>query len=118
MTSAARSVFVFGWFLLGEGALLFVAPNLLFAAFGLPTTVEFWPRAIGVALCVFGLYYVLCARAELLPFFRFTVVGRTLQFAAFVLCVVLGWITPRILLVSGFELLAGMWTLWELRLKA
>jgi hypothetical protein len=67
---------------------------------------------------VLGLYYVLAAQAQLVPFFRFTVLGRSLQFVAFAGCVVAGWASPRLLLAAGFEAASGLWTAWELRRAA
>ncbi|MGQ0670268.1 MAG: hypothetical protein ACT4PO_11450 [Actinomycetota bacterium] len=44
MTQTARSVFVFGLYLLVLGAGLVVAPNLILATFEVPNTREVWIR--------------------------------------------------------------------------
>jgi hypothetical protein len=112
---AARSVLVFGVYLLGQGAVLVAAPNLLLEPLGLGHSVEFWPRAAGIALLVLGLYYVLAARTGLVPFFRFTVLGRSLQLVIFVACVVAGVASWRVLPTAVFEAASGAWTFFELR---
>jgi hypothetical protein len=44
--------------MLAQGAILVAAPNLLLEPLGLGRSVEVWPRTVGVALVVLGLYYV------------------------------------------------------------
>jgi hypothetical protein len=115
VSGAARSVLVFGVYLLGQGALLFAAPNLLLTLLGFEASAEVWPRAAGVAVMVLGLYYLAAARGEWTPFFRVTVAGRTFQLAAFAALVVAGVASPRLLATSGLEFASGVWTFWALR---
>ena len=112
---AARSVLVFGVYMLGQGAILVTAPNLLLEPLGLGHSVEVWPRIVGVALLVLGLYYVLAARIGLVPFFRFTVLGRALQLVVFLGFVVAGVASWRVLPTSVFEAASAVWTFIELR---
>ncbi|MDX2009525.1 MAG: hypothetical protein SFW67_05015 [Myxococcaceae bacterium] len=111
---AAKSVLVFGVYMLGQGTVLLGAPNLLLEPLGLGRTVEFWPRAVGISLLVLGFYYVLAARQGLVAFFRLTVLGRTFQLIAFIGCVLAGVVTWRILPTALLEALAGGWTFWAL----
>ena len=112
---AARSVLVFGVYMVVEGAILVIAPNALLEPLGLGRSVEVWPRAVGVALLVLGLYYVLAARIGLVPFFRFTVLGRALQLVVFTGLVVAGVASWRVLPTSLFEASSAVWTFVELR---
>jgi hypothetical protein len=112
---SARTVSIFGVYMLGQGSVLLLAPNLLLEPLGLGRTTEFWPRAVGISLLVLGLYYVLAARQGLVAFFRMTVLGRTFQLVVFTACVLAGLVTWRILPTAVLEALAGGWTFWALR---
>lgn len=118
MSRAALSMLVFGIYMALEGAALLVAPQVLTGMFGLPAPADVWARIVGIALLVFALYYVMTARAEVTPFFRFTVVGRTFQFLLFVGLVALGGFPAILLGASAVELASGLWTWWALRADA
>lgn len=115
MARAARSVLAFGGYMVIEGVVLLVAPNLLLRVAGLPETNEVWIRAAGWALVALGYYYIQAARHDLRPFFGWTVQIRTAQFGVFILLVALGMARPMLLVFSGIEFLAGMWTRAALR---
>ena len=72
-TSAARSIHVFGLYLLGLGVILVVAPNELVGLFGIPTTTEVWIHIVGVLVFFLGVYYSITARHGFEPFFLATV---------------------------------------------
>lgn len=101
--------------MLAQGAILVAAPNLLLEPLGLGRSVEVWPRTVGVALVVLGLYYVLAARIGLVAFFRFTVLGRALQLVVFTGFVAAGVASWRVLPTSVFEAASAVWTFIELR---
>jgi hypothetical protein len=111
---AAQSVLIFGAYMIAQGIALMLIPNVLLGVFGLPPVLDAWPRIVGWALGALGFYYVLSARANFRAFFEWTVPIRVLQFVFFVVIVLSGLIKPTILLVSGLELLAGVWTFLEL----
>lgn len=115
MSDAARTVFAFGCYLLVLGPLLVVAPNIVLTTSGLPATAEVWIRVVGMLVTYFGGYYLLAARAELVPFFRWSVWFRStviLFFGAFVL---LGFAKPVLLAFAAVDLLAALWTASALR---
>ena len=114
MTRAATSVLVFGAYMMVQGVTLMLAPGVLLGLFGLPMN-DAWPRVVGWALLVLGFYYVQNARANFRPFFIWTVPVRVGQFVFFVVLVLTGLMSVAILLISGLELLAGVWTWLELR---
>ncbi|MER3482582.1 MAG: hypothetical protein C4332_04945 [Meiothermus sp.] len=114
MSRAALSVLIFGLYMLIEGATLLVAPNVLFALLGLPPSQEVWPRAAGWALMALGFYYLQNARANYRPFLEWTVWVRSAQFLVFIGLVLFAGGKP-VLLFSGVEFLAGLWTGYELR---
>jgi hypothetical protein len=117
MSPAARSVFVFGVYMLGQGAILMLAPSLLLGPFGIPGADDPWVRVVGWALIALGTYYIVGARHAWLAMFRATVIVRVAQFGFFVaLCATTG--APWVLVMfSAVELAAGVWTAVALRAR-
>jgi len=115
MSAAARSVLVFGLYMLGQGAVLVVAPNVLLGLVGVPPAQDAWVRVVGFALGVLGTYYVQAARHELTAFFRWTVPVRHVQFGFFCALVATGLASPMLLAFSAVELASGVWTALALR---
>lgn len=115
MSRVALSVLVFGIYMLIQGSLLLLAPNFLLDLFGLPPAQDVWPRVAGLALLALAFYYIQSARADHRDFFVWTVMFRSFQFAVFVGLVVTGLGQPILILTSGVEFAAGLWTWFELR---
>ena len=110
MSSAAKSLFVFGIYLLGLGLTLLLVPNLILQFFGAPATSEVWIRINGMFLLCLSFYYIQTARHELTKFIRWTIWARVaviFYFAAFVLLVS----APKALLFFGLiDLFSAIWT--------
>lgn len=115
MSAAARSILAFGVYMMGQGLVMVVAPDLLLGLFGFPPVQDVWPRVVGWALMVLGYYYVRAALRGLTDFFRWTVGVRIAQFGFFLAIVLTGLVKPTMLAFSGFELLMGLWTGYALR---
>jgi hypothetical protein len=115
MTPSARSVTVFAVYLLLLGAVLLVAPNLLLQTFGLPPTSEVWIRVVGMLVTFLGVYYRTAAAAELVSFFRVTVLVRLTVPIFFVIFVVAGWVGWSFLLFGVIDVVGATWTWWALR---
>jgi hypothetical protein len=115
MSGAARSVFVYGIYVLGLGTTLLLIPNVPLKIFGLAEASEVWIRVSGMTVLFLGIFYLLAARNEVHDMFvasvfiRFAVVGF---FAAFAL---LGYTTWNILLLTPLDIVFALWTLAELR---
>lgn len=115
MTMAARSVYVFGIYLLVLGGILVGSPNTLLAVFRLPTTTEPWIHVLGVTVLAIGMLDVASARAEQTAFFRATVWVRVFVFASFI-GLTLARMAPPVLVAFGVVDLAGaIWTFAALR---
>jgi hypothetical protein len=112
---AAQSVLVFGAYMILQGAILMLAPNLLLGILGLPLETGVWPRAVGWALIALGYYYVRNALAGNRDFFGWTVQIRSAQPLVFIGFVIFNLANPILLATSGLEFLAGIWTWFELR---
>jgi hypothetical protein len=115
MSYAAKTVLVFGVYMLGQGIILMIAPNFLLSIFGIQEATEVWVRVVGLCLIVFAQYYIRAAILNMIEFCRLTVLGRVLQFLLFTAIVVNGLGSPMLLLFSGFEMASGFWTYLALK---
>ena len=115
MSRAAVSLFVFGIYLLLLGTVLMVAPNAFLALFGLPSTHDVWIRVVAMLVLILGCYDVMAARAELAPFFRWSVWLRASVIVWFGMFVGLGLVPPILLLFGFVDLAAAVWTALALR---
>jgi hypothetical protein len=115
MTKSARSVFVFGLYLLVLGIVLLVAPNFLAGMFFLPSTTEVWIRVAGMLVLFLGFYYTQAARKEMTDFFRWTVYVRSSVILFFVAFVLLGFAGPPLILFGVVDMLGAIWTGLALR---
>lgn len=111
----ALSVFVFGIYLLLLGAVLILAPNLLLFVFQMPLTTEVWIRVTGMLVLFLGIYYVSARRADLRPFYLWTVYVRSSVIVFFAVFVILGFAPIPLILFGVVDLLGALWTLLALR---
>ena len=118
MSSAARSVYVFGIYLLVLGGILMGSPNTLLSVFGIASTTEPWIRDVGMLVMVIGMLDVACARTEQTGFFRTTVYTRIFALITFAVFAALG-IAPSILILFGvIDAVGALWTYSALRSPA
>ncbi len=110
MSKSAKSVFIFGIYLAINGLMLLLVPNLLITPLGIEPTDEVWIRLSGILLMAIAIYYILGAKYEIIvilkatAFIRFTII---FFFTAFVL---LGLVSPNIIIISAIDFLGGVWT--------
>ena len=115
MSSAARSVYVFGIYLIVLGGILIGAPNTFLTVFGIPTTTEPWIRIAGMLVMIIGMLDVACARGEQTKFMQATVYTRFFALLTFVVFAATG-IAPAIVILFGVIDAAGaIWTHTALR---
>ena len=115
MSNSARSVLVFGLYLIALGMVLLVIPNVLFGLFTLPDAADVWTRVSGMLVLFLGFYYIQAARKNLTDFFRWTVYVRTSVIVFFTIFVLLGFATAPLILFAVVDLLGGVWTGLALR---
>jgi len=115
MTRAARSVYVFGIYLLVVGGVLIGAPNTLLALLQLPPTNEPWAHVLGVAVMGMGMLHVASARAELVPFFRATVWVRVFVLVSFGVLAALQIVPPIVIAFGLIDAGCALWTYLALR---
>ncbi|MEO6394674.1 MAG: hypothetical protein ABIO40_02030 [Devosia sp.] len=115
MTLAARSIFVFGLYLVLLGAALMIVPNVVLAPFGFPATNEVWIRLAGSLVVIIGWFFLVAARHENGPFFRATLLARPFLFLSLVAFVLFGLAPPQLILFGVIDLLGALWTFLALR---
>lgn len=115
MSSAAKSVFIFGIYELILGITLILVPNLLLTLFAMPATSEPWIRVVGMLVLFLGVYYVQFGRKEATDMMRWTVYLRSSVIVFFIVFVLFGIAPVPLILFGIVDLLGALWTLWALR---
>ena len=109
MSPIARTVFVFGIYVVGVGLATMLAPDVILRIIGVPTTDEPWVHLVGYLAVVIGCYYLVAGRSEAAAFFRATVPVRLVSAAVFVGVAVL-WEYWAIMLFAVPDLAGALWT--------
>ena len=115
MSAAARSIAVFGIYLLLLGTGLLLAPDAMLALFGRPPATDPWLRVVGIVSLVLSFYYLRAARAGVEAFFRWTIQGRPLAAVALAVLAAAGTLPPFVLLLAAVDLGGAAWTWMALR---
>ena len=115
MTRAARTVYIFGIYLIVMGGVLIGAPNTLLALLRVPPTTEPWIHILGVTAMSIGLFHVGAARSELRPFFQASVRTRFFAATALTALVVLAIAPPIIIGFAAMDAATALWTRAALR---
>jgi len=115
MSKAAKSILVFGIYLVVIGLGFLVMPNTPLALLGFPTTSEPWIRVVGLLLLILAYYYIQAARSEMRPLFRWTVHARSSVVVCFIVLVALGLAQPMLIGFGVIDLFAAIWTGLALR---
>lgn len=110
MEKAAKTVRLFGIYLLIEGVFLMFAPSSLLEMIGLPDPESVWRIVVGFVVVALGYYYVRNAKENLVPFFGFTVQVRIIQFVFFIWLYIFERGTLALVAFSFIEFASGMWT--------
>ena len=109
---------VFAVYLVGTGAGLVAAPNLLFSLLGLAPTTEVWPRVVGLLAWLLAFYYFQAARSGVAPLIRWSVLGRIGVALGFAALVFTGQAGPSLLGLGLVDAAGALWTAWALRREA
>lgn len=118
MSAAAKSLVVWGVYLVLMGGGLLLFPNVLMRLFGLAESREIYPRIVGILFLILSYYMFRAARAELRPFFRWTVHARAPIVFVIALFVILKMAQPTVLLFGLFDFLGAVYTALALRSEA
>lgn len=115
MTPAARSILVFGIYLVVLGLSLMTVPNLVLAPFGFPPTNEVWLRVAGSETAIIGWFFLVSARHGTDSFFRATLFARAFLFLSLCAYVLFGLAPPQLILFGVIDLIGAAWTFFALR---
>ncbi len=115
MTTASKSVYYFGFYLLILGVTLTVVPNVLLSIFQIAETAEIWIRVLGTLVFCIGLYYVFMAPANHVLFMTLTVYVRSFVTLMFIVFVIMGWAPTQLILFGLVDLAGAGWTYMALR---
>ena len=115
MSSAARSIFAFGVYVVALGAVIIAAPNVLVSV---PRSEKVCFLVLGTTVLIVGSYYIYCAWHEAVPFFRATVYGRIGVLVFFITFAALGWARPILVLFGAVDFAGSVWTALALRRDA
>jgi hypothetical protein len=115
MSRSALSLFVFSIYLYIMGFVLVVTPDTLVRIFKFPDADGLWIRVVGMLVIILGFYYSHVARAEIRPFFVWTVIARSSVLLFFLAFVIAGLAPPALILFGVIDFAAAMWTLFAMR---
>ena len=115
MSKAAKTLLVFGIYLVVTGLGFLFIPNPLLSLFGFDTTTEPWIRVVGLLVLIIAFYYIQAARQEVRPVFHWSLYCRPAAFVVFTGLVVFGLAKPMLILFGVIDLLGALWTGLALR---
>lgn len=115
MSKAARSVYVWGIYVVLTGLALVFIPNVIFGIVGLPETNEIWVRALGIIAILLGYYYFVAVKEDFVPLYQASIYARLFFVVASVIFVVLGMVKVNFLLFAAMDTLGALWTFLALR---
>ena len=110
MDKSAKTIWLFGIYLIFEGLFLMIAPSWILESIGIPDPESVWRIVVGFVVAVLGYYYIRNAKENLVAFFGFTVQVRIIQFVFFIWLYVFERGTLALVCFSFIEFAAGMWT--------
>ena len=115
MSKAAKSVFIFGIYLVINGLGFLLVPNTVLSMLGLPMTTEPWVHILGMLLLILAYYYIQSARSELTQFLRFTVYARASVIVFVITFIIVGIAPPILIIFAVIDLLSAIWTAFALK---
>ncbi len=115
MTSAAKSLYYFGFYLLVLGSTLTVFPNVLLSLFQIAETTEVWIRVLGSVVFGIGLYYVFMAPLNSALFLTLSVYVRSSILLWFIVFVLMGWAPSQLILFGLADAAGAAWTFIALK---
>ena len=115
MSPAARSLQVFGAYLMLLALVLLLSPDTLLELFGIPPTDEVWIRVVGMLVGFLGFYYLQAGRADLRAFVAWTVPVRLSVPVFLASFVALGTAPLALLQFDAVDATSALWTWSALR---
>jgi|SRR5687768_13832495 len=115
MTSTAKSVFYYSFYMMGMGLGLLFIPNMILGLFGFDAPGDIWIRVLGLFAFCAGMLYFYCGCTNQTGSFRISVIERIVFFLGIVGIVLLLRVDLLIALVGSMDLFGAIWTALTLR---
>jgi hypothetical protein len=115
MTPAARSVFVFGVYVLAVGILVTFAPAAVLRLLQFPPAADEWIRMVGILSLVIGAYDVVSGRSNAQANIRASVPIRIGFAAGCCALVAFGFMPAQLLPLAAIDVAGAVWTALCLR---
>ena len=115
MSGAAKSIFVWGIYMMVAGVAFMLMPNVILPLLKFDLDKEPWVLVGASLIAILGWYYVVAARHELVPFFRATIVGRFLILCWYLTLVVMHKSPWELLVLAVPDQFGALWTYRELK---
>ena len=115
MSRAARSLFLFGIYVVVVGVALVAAPEFLMRLLRLPPATVGWARVVGLLTIVIGAYDVTSSRGECMPNIRASIPVRFFFAAGTIALVLLGEMPVTVALLGATDIAGAIWTWVSLR---
>jgi hypothetical protein len=110
MSNIAKTLFVFGLYMLVLGVTLVLFPNFLLSLFHVPATNEVWIRVVGMLVIFLGIYDIVAAKGELKLLIVCSIPVRFSVNVFFTLFVITGLAPPILLLFGAIDFAGALWT--------
>ena len=115
MSSAAKSIFYYSFYMMGIGLVLLFIPNLILSLFRFAPTNDIWIRILGLFAFCAGMLYFYCGRTDQTGFFRISITERIVFFLGMVGIVLFLPANPMLILIGSVDLFGAIWTALTLR---
>jgi hypothetical protein len=115
MTSTAKSIFYYSFYMMVMGLMLLLIPGLILSMFGFPPTTDIWIRILGLLSFCAGMLYFYCGWTNQTGFFRISVTERVIFFLGIVGIVLFLPANPMLILIGSVDLFGAIWTALTLR---
>ena len=115
MTSTAKSIFYYSFYMMGMGLGLLFIPDLILGVFGFDPTSDIWIHVLGLFAFCTGMLYFYCGRTNQTGFFRISIIERSVFFLGMVGIGLFLQADPMLALIGGVDLFGAIWTAATLR---
>jgi hypothetical protein len=115
MTSTAKSVFYYSFYMMGMGLGLLFIPNIILGVFGFEPTNDIWIQILGLFAFCAGMLYFYCGRTNQTGFFRISITERIVFFLGMVGIVLFLPANPLLVAIGSVDLFGAIWTALTLR---
>ena len=110
MSKAAKTIQIFGIYLIVTGLGFLTMPNKILTLLNVASTTEVWIYVMAMVIFLLGVYYLAAARDEAKTFFQWSVFTRSSVLLFFIAFVLLGLGEPVLIGFGFVDLAGGIWT--------